>query len=116
MTDDGVQDEASRRRAGREARMSRRGTVTRAELAEVARVYREHIDASPTSAVRLVLGYGSERTAARRIKQDEEAGALAAPHDARTETEGVTYGNRHGSLAQGASGARRATLSSIVRP
>lgn len=58
-----------------EARTSRRGAVTGEELEEVAKVYLEHRDASPTKAVGLLLGY-SERTAARRVKQAEEAGLL----------------------------------------
>lgn len=73
------EDVAAKLRAGRdvrEARMSRRGMVTRAELEEVARVFREHVDDSPTSAVKQLLDYGSDRTAARRIKQAEEAGLL----------------------------------------
>src|SRR5215211_1117564 len=57
------------RRAVYEARKARRGPVSRAALEEVARVYREHVDASPTRAVQLLLGYKSERTAARRVQQ-----------------------------------------------
>jgi hypothetical protein len=60
-----------------EARASRRGEVTHAELKEVASVYREHLDASPTRAVSLLLGY-SERTAARRVQQARAAGLLPA--------------------------------------
>jgi hypothetical protein len=74
----GVRDEAYARRIShdlREARASRRGTVTPEELEEVAKIYREHLAASPTRAVALLGGY-SERTAARRIKQAEEAGLL----------------------------------------
>lgn len=73
----GVLDESAAlktRHSIQEARSSRRGTVTREELEEVARVYREHPQ-SPTRAVELVLGY-SKRTAARRVKQAEEAGLL----------------------------------------
>ena len=58
-----------------EARMSRRGGVTREEHEKVARVYREHVDSSPTRAVGLLLGYG-DRTAARRVQQAREAGLL----------------------------------------
>jgi hypothetical protein len=58
-----------------EARASRRGDLTRTELEEVASVYREHLDASPTRAVSLLLGY-SERTAARRVQRAREAGLL----------------------------------------
>ena len=50
--------------------------VTRAELEEVARIYREHVDASPTRAVAMLGGYASERTAARRVQQAREAGLL----------------------------------------
>jgi hypothetical protein len=62
-------------RAAYEARKARRGTVTRAALEEVARVYRENLKASPTEAVSLLLGY-SKRTAARRVQQAREAGLL----------------------------------------
>jgi hypothetical protein len=72
-------DEAEAHRLERdiyEARKARRGAVTRIELEEVARVYREHVAASPTRAVRLLLGYESERTAARRVQQARAAGLL----------------------------------------
>lgn len=72
-------DEAEARRLERdvyEARKARRGAVTRAELEEVARIYREHVDASPTRAVAMLGGYASERTAARRVQQAREAGLL----------------------------------------
>jgi hypothetical protein len=71
-------DEAEVRRAERdiyEARAARRGAVTRAELEEVARIYRKHIKASPTKAVEMVLGY-PPRTAARRVEQARAAGLL----------------------------------------
>jgi hypothetical protein len=58
-----------------EARSARRGGITRTELEDVAKVYREHVDASPTQVVKLLLGY-SERTAARRVQQAREAGLL----------------------------------------
>ena len=58
-----------------EARASRRGTVTRAELEEVARIYREHLKAGPTRMVGVLLGL-RERTAARRVQQAREAGLL----------------------------------------
>jgi hypothetical protein len=58
-----------------EARMARRGKVTRAELEQVPAVYREHVASSPTRAVSLQLGY-PERTAARRVQQAREAGLL----------------------------------------
>lgn len=54
----------------------RRGT-TSAELERVADVYREHRDGiNPAGEVEARLGYGSLRTAQRRIKQAEEAGLL----------------------------------------
>lgn len=74
------QDEAEARRLQRdiyEARSARRGTVTRAELEEVARIYREHVDASPTQAVAMLGGY-TTRTAARRVQQARAAGLLPA--------------------------------------
>jgi hypothetical protein len=64
-------------RATYEARKARRGTVTRAALEEVAKVYRENLESSPTRAVRQLLGY-SERTAARRVQQARAAGLLPA--------------------------------------
>jgi hypothetical protein len=51
-------------RTMREARQGSRGKVTRAELEEVARVYREHIDTTPIQAVRSARGY--KRTAPQR--------------------------------------------------
>jgi hypothetical protein len=51
-----------------EACRSRRGSVTRAELEDVARIYREHFDGNPSQAVQLLLGY-TERTAGRRIRR-----------------------------------------------
>lgn len=47
---------------------------SRAELEEVARIYREHPNA-PTNAVEQLLGY-SRRTASRRVQQAREAGVL----------------------------------------
>ncbi len=46
-----------------------------AELENVARAYREHIDTTPTRAVQLAGNY-SERTAARRVQQARAAGLL----------------------------------------
>jgi hypothetical protein len=63
-------------RTMREARQGSRGTVTRAELEEVARIYREHIDTTPIQAVRAARGYKSDRTAARRVQQARAAGLL----------------------------------------
>jgi hypothetical protein len=62
-------------RTVREARSRSRGRVTRAELEEVARVYREFVGSTPTRAVQLAGGY-SERTAARRVQQARAAGLL----------------------------------------
>jgi hypothetical protein len=71
------QTAARAQRAVYEARKARRGTVTKATLEDVAQVYREHLDSSPTRAVSLVFGY-SERTAARRVQQARKAGLLPA--------------------------------------
>jgi hypothetical protein len=71
-----AQDYRQIARTMREARQSSRGKVTRAELEEVARVYREHIDTTPIQAVRSVGGYNSDRTAARRVQQARAAGLL----------------------------------------
>jgi hypothetical protein len=74
----GPQDEETYYRAERdisEARSARRGAVTSAELEDVARIYRDHITASPTRAVAVLLGY-TERTAARRVQQARAAGLL----------------------------------------
>lgn len=54
----------------------RTGRITRSELEEVAQVYRDHLDGHPAEAVHRILGYGSQRTAARRIKAAEDAGLL----------------------------------------
>jgi hypothetical protein len=62
-------------RTMREARTASRGRVTRAELEDVARVYREHVGSTPTRAVQLAGSY-SERTAARRVQQARAAGLL----------------------------------------
>jgi hypothetical protein len=73
-----IGDETAARRAQRdlhEARKVRRGSVTRTELERVTAVYREHVDASPTQAVAMLLGY-STRTAARRVEQARAAGLL----------------------------------------
>ena len=53
----------------------RRG-ITPAEIRSVAETYRANVDGDPTTAVMVHLGYGSRRTAERRIKQAEEAGLL----------------------------------------
>ena len=57
-----------------EARASSRGP-SKAELDEVARVYRDAIDGRPTEAVQVRFGY-SRRTAARRVEQARAAGLL----------------------------------------
>jgi hypothetical protein len=64
------------RRAAYEARKARRGIVTRAELEQVAKVYREHLADVPTQMVKELLGYKSARTAARRVQQARAAGLL----------------------------------------
>lgn len=53
------------------------------ELAEVAAVYREHVDTSPVLAVQQVMGYRSHRTAARRVEKAREAGLLPATSQGR---------------------------------
>jgi len=53
----------------------RRGT-TKAELEQVAKLYREHVDGRPVEAIRTLMGYGSDRTAARRVEQARAAGLL----------------------------------------
>ena len=57
--------------------------VTKAELEQVASVYSSNVDGQPTAQVRQVLGYGSDRTAARRIKQAEDAGLLPSTTSGR---------------------------------
>lgn len=53
----------------------RRGT-TKAELEQVAKVYRDNVGGRPVEAVAAVMGYGSQRTAARRVEQARDAGLL----------------------------------------
>ena len=62
--------------AARNVRRARRTRTRRSELDRVAQVYREHLDGHPTEAVRLVLSYGSHRTAARRVQEARAAGLL----------------------------------------
>jgi hypothetical protein len=50
--------------------------VTQSELEQVAGIYREHVADRPVSHVKALMGYGSERTAARRVEQAREAGLL----------------------------------------
>jgi hypothetical protein len=56
---------------------AKRSRVSRAELEEVAQVYRSAGRDSPTDAVQTQLGY-SRRTAERRIKSAREQGLLPA--------------------------------------
>ena len=67
---------SERVQAVREVDRARSVRVTRAELEEVARIYREHRDGHPIQAVKALRGYSSERTAARRVKAAEHAGLL----------------------------------------
>lgn len=50
--------------------------VTKAELEQVAKVYAENVQGSPVKAVQAVLGYKSQRTAARRVQQARDEGLL----------------------------------------
>jgi hypothetical protein len=50
--------------------------VTKAELEQVAKVYAENVQGSPVKTVQAVLGYNSERTAARRVQQARDEGLL----------------------------------------
>lgn len=63
---------AARPRAQRERR-----PIPLSVLEEVARIYRENAEGKPTDSVATILGL-SPRTAARRVKQAEEAGLLPA--------------------------------------
>lgn len=56
-------------------RAPRRGT-TKAELEQVAKLYREHVEGRPVESIRTLMGYGSDRTAARRVEQARAAGLL----------------------------------------
>jgi len=58
------------------ARAGTRGHVSRAELEQVADVYRDFAEEAPVQAVAARLGYSSERTAARRVQQARKAGLL----------------------------------------
>jgi hypothetical protein len=79
----------------------RRG-VTTAELEQVAQVYKE-ASSAPTAAVRTILGYDSERTAARRVQQAREAGLLPPLDKPR----GKGTGKRAGAGSRGAARGRR---------
>lgn len=74
---DSEEDIWATNRAVHEVRAKGRRGVSRVELERVAEVYREHVDRGPVDAVQHLLGYGSRRTASRRIKAAEEAGFLA---------------------------------------
>ncbi len=50
--------------------------ITKVELEQVAKVYAENLHGSPVKAVQAVLGYKSERTAARRVQQARDEGLL----------------------------------------
>lgn len=65
-------------RGQQERKTARRDVHTRgdAELKEVARVYRENVDARPLEAVVAYLGNCSRRTASRRIDQARAKGLL----------------------------------------
>lgn len=52
--------------------------ITRPELEQVAKIYRENVDGSPVKAVQASMNYNSERTAARRVEQAREHGLLPA--------------------------------------
>lgn len=67
----------------------RRQSVSRYELEEVARIYLENINGRPTQAVEQGMGYSSARTAARRVKQAEEAGLLPATSRGRKRRAGA---------------------------
>lgn len=67
----------SRRGDVHRARTTRRASAgDRVELERVAKVYREHLANAPIAAVRVLLGYHSDRTAARRVQQARAAGLL----------------------------------------
>lgn len=71
-----VPDERDARRAA-DGVKSRRGRppISEAELREVVRLYREHIDEQPIKAISIALGM-PERTVSHRLKQAEKAGLL----------------------------------------
>lgn len=65
-------------RADIEAAQASRNGPSDEELEQVAFVYTDAIDANPTEAVQKNLGYGSRRTAARRVEQARASGFLPA--------------------------------------
>jgi hypothetical protein len=75
-----IESSADVQEARREVHKAQRGRPAgppKVELQRVAEVYRAHMDsASPTQAVQLHCGYGSHRTAARRVEQARAAGLL----------------------------------------
>jgi hypothetical protein len=89
----------------------RRG-VTPSELEQVAGIYREHIADRPVQHVAALMGYGSDRTAARRVEQAREAGLLppTSPGKARAWTEDETRTERAEKTANGGYEARKAAL------
>lgn len=58
-----------------EVQKTRPRNTSPALLAQVAEIYTKHLDRAPTQAVATTLGL-SQRTAARRVKQAEDAGLL----------------------------------------
>jgi uncharacterized protein (DUF2267 family) len=53
-----------------------RPRISREQLQNVANVYRQHIDARPTDAVRRAFGFSSHRTAARYVERARKLGLL----------------------------------------
>lgn len=78
-TSDSIHDErefwAAVNAADLAVKAPRRGT-TKAELEQVAKLYREHVEGRPVESLRTLMGYGSDRTAARRVEQARAAGLL----------------------------------------
>lgn len=70
-------DETTWRAARRDLEHNRSGRppISKAELEDVARIYRDHIEGAPTAAVGKFLGL-SPRTAARRVQRAREVGLL----------------------------------------
>jgi hypothetical protein len=57
------------------AQAPRRG-VTQPELEQVAKIYRDNVSTKPVQQITTIMGYRSERTAARRVQQARDAGLL----------------------------------------
>lgn len=70
-------DEKTWRAARKDLEHNRSGRppISTAELEDVARIYRAHIEGAPTDAVAKILGL-APRTAARRVQRAREAGLL----------------------------------------